>query len=158
MKIVVLAVGGIRGPLAQVVRDYQVRAERYWKVEVEEVDAGAPGRKSPPRRIREVEGERLRSRIGKDDDAWIITREGTSLDSVGWARALGDQALHGGRDLYLVVGGAFGIASRLKREARRRVSLAPVTLPHEIARLVLMEQLYRAGTILRNEPYHKGAS
>jgi 23S rRNA (pseudouridine1915-N3)-methyltransferase len=59
------------------------------------------------------------------------------------------------QDVVFVIGGAFGIGPALRERARRRLSLAPWTLPHELARLVLMEQIYRAGTIGRGEPYHK---
>ena len=59
------------------------------------------------------------------------------------------------RDVTLVIGGAYGLSDALRQQAERRLSLAPWTLPHELARLVLAEQLYRAGTIVRREPYHK---
>lgn len=156
MKILLIVVGSVRSPLAEAVRDYEERAGRYWNLEVVELPAGAPGRKSEPPRVREVEAGRVRDRIPEGGDVWILTREGKGLTSEGWARALGRRALHGGRPLTLVVGGAFGFAEELVSGASRRISLAPVTLPHELARLVLVEQLYRAGTILRNEPYHKG--
>ena len=61
----------------------------------------------------------------------------------------------GARDVAFVIGGAFGLDRRLVDGAHLRLSLAPWTLPHEMARLVLAEQLYRAGTIVRGEPYHK---
>jgi len=157
MKIQVVAVGGIRGPLEPAVEEYRIRAGRYWTLEVVEVDAGAPGRKVDPDRVRAAEAERLRGRLSDDADWWILTREGKPLTSPELARLLEDRALLGGRDIALILGGAFGLDESLKREATRRISLGSVTLPHEMARLVVLEQLYRAGTILRNEPYHKGA-
>ena len=60
------------------------------------------------------------------------------------------------RGVHFVIGGAFGLEEGFKRECRFSLSLSALTLPHDLARLVLAEQLYRAGTILRNEPYHKG--
>jgi 23S rRNA (pseudouridine1915-N3)-methyltransferase len=60
-----------------------------------------------------------------------------------------------GRDVAFVIGGAYGLSDELLSKSRTRVSLAPWTLSHELARLVLAEQLYRAGTIVRGEPYHK---
>ena len=59
------------------------------------------------------------------------------------------------RDVAFIIGGAFGVSDDLKRRARLLLALAPWTLPHELSRLVLAEQLYRAGTILKGEPYHK---
>jgi 23S rRNA (pseudouridine1915-N3)-methyltransferase len=72
------------------------------------------------------------------------------------AEWLQDHALHGSPGVALIIGGAYGIHPDVGRRARRRVSLSAMTLPHEMARLVLVEQIYRAGTILRGEPYHKG--
>lgn len=156
MKILVLAVGRVRGVLAPAVAEYEARAGRYWKLEVTEVEGGAPGRSPSPERVRESEEARIRSRLPDDAEYWVLTRKGRGLSSPGWARALGDRALHGGGDLALILGGAFGLAPGLVAGAARKLSLGPVTLPHEMARLVLVEQLYRAGTILRGEPYHKG--
>jgi 23S rRNA (pseudouridine1915-N3)-methyltransferase len=68
-----------------------------------------------------------------------------------WLQALREQA----RDVAFVIGGAFGLSDEIRKSADRLLALAPWTLPHEIARLVLAEQLYRAGTILKGEPYHK---
>jgi len=156
MKVLLVAVGRIRGTLASAVADYQERAARYWRLEVLEVSGGAPGRSPSPSRVRAEEAERIRERLPSDAEVWVLTREGRGLSSVQWASILGERASLGGRDVALVVGGAFGLDEALVRDADRRISLGPVTLPHEMARLVLLEQLYRAGTILRNEPYHKG--
>ncbi len=156
MKIHLVVVGDVRGPLASAVAEYQSRASRYWKLEVKEVPAGAPGRDPDGHRTMAREAERIQAALPDQGDVWVLTRTGEGLSSRGWARALGDRALHGGRDLALLLGGAFGVQDELTRDAARRISLGPVTLPHEMARLVLLEQLYRAGTILRNEPYHKG--
>jgi 23S rRNA (pseudouridine1915-N3)-methyltransferase len=73
------------------------------------------------------------------------------------ARVLGDRAVAGSPGITFVVGGAFGVDQNIVREAKRTLSLSRMTLPHSMARLLLAEQLYRAGTILRGEPYHKGA-
>ena len=79
---------------------------------------------------------------------------GTARDSEGFARWLQGER-EGARDVAFVIGGAYGLAPAVRERARGRLSLAPWTLPHELARLVLAEQLYRAGTIVRGEPYHK---
>lgn len=156
MKILLVVIGRVQGPLQGAVEEYEERAGRYWKLEVIEVEAGAAGRAPSPERVRAEEAERLRARLPEQVERWALAREGKPLSSEGWARALGDRALHGGRDLALVIGGAFGLAPELLEGAARRISLSATTLPHEMARLVVAEQLYRAGTILRNEPYHKG--
>ena len=76
------------------------------------------------------------------------------MDSAAFSTWLQGQR-EGGRDVAFVIGGAFGLSPTLLRRAAVRLELAPWTLPHELARLVLAEQLYRAGTIVRREPYHK---
>lgn len=75
----------------------------------------------------------------------------TSEDFARWMQQLREQA----EDVAFVIGGAFGVTDALRAAAWSRLSLAPWTLPHELARLVLAEQIYRAGTIVRGEPYHK---
>jgi 23S rRNA (pseudouridine1915-N3)-methyltransferase len=75
----------------------------------------------------------------------------TSEQFAAWLQRLRERA----RDVALVIGGAFGLGDVVKRRASTSLALAPWTLPHELARLVLAEQLYRAGSILRGEPYHK---
>jgi 23S rRNA (pseudouridine1915-N3)-methyltransferase len=67
-----------------------------------------------------------------------------------------ERALHGLGPVALVIGGAWGLPDEFRKRAIRQWSLGAMTLPHELARLIVTEQLYRAGTILRNEPYHKG--
>ena len=75
----------------------------------------------------------------------------TSIEFAAWLGKLRDT----GGAVTFVVGGAFGLDETVRSRATRLLTVAPWTLPHEMARLVLTEQLYRAGTILRNEPYHK---
>jgi 23S rRNA (pseudouridine1915-N3)-methyltransferase len=82
----------------------------------------------------------------------VLTEEGSTADSMAFAEALRGS---GSDRLAFVIGGAEGIDPALKRQAAWRLSLSPMTFPHEIARLMLIEQLYRAQTILQGGPYHK---
>lgn len=157
MKLTILAVGKVRGVLAEAVADYEERARRYWKLDVVEVDAGAPGRSPEPERVMEAEGERLGGRIPEGVSVFALTRVGKGMGSRALARALEEHAVRSSPGVAFLIGGAHGLARSLLARADRRVSLSAMTLPHEMARLVLAEQLYRAGTILRGEPYHKGA-
>jgi 23S rRNA (pseudouridine1915-N3)-methyltransferase len=84
----------------------------------------------------------------------VCAVDGTRFDSEQFAHFL-QRGREQARDLGFLVGGAFGLSAALRAQATSALSLAPWTLPHELARLVLVEQLYRAGTILRGEPYHK---
>ncbi len=80
------------------------------------------------------------------------------MSSADLAGYLQDHALHSTPEVCFVIGGASGLDAGILDRAQKRWSLSDATLPHELARLVLAEQLYRAGTIIRNEPYHKGPS
>ncbi len=155
MKLSVVVVGRVRGPLRAAVAEYETRAARYWKLDLVEVEQGASSGRAGPDDVRAAEGERLLARLDRRARVVALTREGRALDSTALARELGDDALHG-RDVAFVIGGAFGLDPRVLERADAQLSLSAMTMPHELARLVLAEQLYRAGTILRNEPYHKG--
>ena len=152
MKITLLVVGRARGPVGDAIHDYEERVARYWKVDVIEVEAGAGG--SHPDAVRAAEEERVLRRLPGDADLVALTRAGQPMGSRAFASFLQGQALHA-RDLAFVIGGAHGLGAELLRRARQ-LTLSPMTFPHEVARLLLAEQLYRAGTILRGEPYHKG--
>ncbi len=158
MKVMVLAVGGLRGALAEVVADYETRAARAWKLEVREVPAGVRKGKGDPLRIMEEEARRLRALVPAGFERVALTRTGRAMDSVELAEYLEERAVRSAPGVAFLIGGAFGLSPELMAEAERTLSLSRMTLPHEIARLVLAEQLYRAGTILRGEPYHKGRS
>lgn len=157
MKVTVVVVGRVRGPLASAVADYEARARRYWKLEVIEVDAGARAAKARGEDVRSAEEERIVARLPSGSEVLALTRTGEPTTSAALARRLGDLALRGSPGATFVVGGAFGLGEGVLERAAQRISLSSLTFPHELARLVLAEQLYRAGTILRSEPYHKGA-
>lgn len=157
MRVTILVVGKVRGPLEPAVEEFETRAGRYWKLDVIEVVPGA-GRSGgrDPVEVQRVEGERLRQRVPEGSETWALTRLGPSMSSSELAAMLGARMVQGSGDIAFLIGGAFGLDPETIREARRTLSLGSMTLPHEMARLVFAEQLYRAGTILRNEPYHKG--
>jgi 23S rRNA (pseudouridine1915-N3)-methyltransferase len=100
------------------------------------------------------EGERLLAKLPTTVRLVLCDPGGKAHDSAGFAAML-RQYRESGQDVAFVVGGAFGIGEVVRARPHTRIALAPWTLPHELARLVLAEQLYRAGTIVRGEPYHK---
>ena len=156
MRLVVAAVGKVKGPLAHVVADYEQRAGRYWKLDVEEVDAGTRAGSRDPEAVRAAEAARLLARVPEELELIALTRAGKEMGSRELSGYLQEHALRSSAGLAFVIGGAHGLAQDVLTRARKRLSLSALTLPHDIARLVLAEQLYRAGTIARGEPYHKG--
>lgn len=154
MRVIVVVVGKPKDPsLAGAISEYEMRAARYWPLEVIEVREES-GRGASPEVVKQREGARLRERIGEPARAIVCDPGGKSLDSIAFSAWLQNER-ESSRDCAFVIGGAHGVSDDLRDGARMRLSLAPWTLPHELARLVLAEQLYRAGTIVRREPYHK---
>jgi 23S rRNA (pseudouridine1915-N3)-methyltransferase len=153
MRLTVAVVGKPRNAaLAAAIQEYEIRAARYWPLDVHEVKEERAA-SLDPRLVRQREGERLAERVGA---ARLVACDSsgksyTSERFADWLRSERDND----RDLAFIIGGAFGLSDEILSRSALRISLAPWTLPHELARLVLAEQLYRAGTIVRGEPYHK---
>lgn len=154
MKVSVVVIGRPRhAGLADAIQDYETRAARYWPLDVIEVRE-EPGKGISADLVREREGARLAERIAPEAVVVACDPGGSVMESepfAKWLQQLRDEA----RSVTFVIGGAHGLGPAVRNRANRRLSLAPWTLPHEVARLVLAEQLYRAGTISRGEPYHK---
>ena len=154
MRFIVAVVGKPRdAALAAAIRDYETRAARYWPLEFKEVREES-GRSITAEQVRTREGERLAGAV--PDASYTVACEAggvtmTSEEFAQWLQRRREQA----KDVAFLIGGAHGLGEAAQHAASMRLSLAPWTLPHEIARLVLAEQLYRAGTIVRREPYHK---
>jgi len=154
MKLVVAAVGKPRNPaLAAAIREYEERAAHYWPMEVHEVRE-EPAKSVSADLVREREGARLAKFVPPSAHLVACDPGGASKTSESFSAWLQDER-EAGRDVTFVIGGAYGLPDSLRNRARTRLALAPWTLSHELARLVLAEQLYRAGTIVRREPYHK---
>lgn len=153
-----LAVGAPRDRnVAAAIREYETRASRYFRFGVIEVASGSGGRGAPSA-VRAREGDNLRRHIPDGLHTWALSRDGDEVSSRELAGALSDMATYGLPGVTFLIGGAFGLDEALIRGCTRTLSLSRMTLPHDMARLMLAEQLYRAGTILRGEPYHKGES
>lgn len=147
----VAVVGRAGGPLAGAIADYERRAARYWPLVVKEVKEG---RGTSPAVVRRDEGGRLLAALPARGEVVACDERGAAMTSDAFAAWLGRVRDAGGA-LAFVIGGAHGLDDAVRARATKVLGVAPWTLPHEMARLVLAEQLYRAGTLLRGEPYHK---
>ena len=134
MRIIVLAVGRLRPPFADDVEHYQKLLTRHARVELIEVR----------------EDEQVAKRIPERAFVSLLDAGGRQYDSPAFAAFL-EERRQGGRDVCFVVGGPFGLALDA---VDHRLSLGAMTLPHQLARVVLLEQIYRGHKILGNEPYH----
>lgn len=152
MRMRILCVGRPGRLLARPIAEYEGRAGRYFDLEVVELKAG----RGSPDQAREDESGALVARLPERCRSFALTRGGDVLGSRELADELRDVATYGPGSVAWLIGGAFGLSPAALAAVDRRVSLSGFTLPHEFARLVLAEQIYRAGTLLRGEPYHKG--
>jgi 23S rRNA (pseudouridine1915-N3)-methyltransferase len=134
VRIIVVAVGRLRPPFADDVRHYQGLLARHARVELAEVR----------------DDEQVARRIPERGFLSLLDREGKAMDSLAFSRFL-EARRQSGMDLCFVVGGPFGLQLE---DVDHRLSFGPITLPHQLARVVLLEQLYRAHKILAGEPYH----
>ena len=153
MELWLLAVGKLRPCYREACDDYLRRLGR--RAEVHEVEVREAAR-APTRAVQQAEeAERLGARMPARARVVALAREGHAWTSAELAARLG-RWVEESRPLAFVIGGSTGLDPAFVAGADQRWSLGPLTLPHELARVVVVEQLYRAGTILRGEPYHKG--
>ncbi|MFH1009776.1 MAG: 23S rRNA (pseudouridine(1915)-N(3))-methyltransferase RlmH [bacterium] len=157
MKIVIVAVGRLREPYLRAgMDDYLARISRYIPVEEMEVPAGA-GEESNGEGCRTLaaEGERLQKILSRENFVVCLDRSGREFGSEEFSAWLQARMGEGLSRLTFVVGGAWGISPSVLALSQFTLSLSRMTFPHELARLVLAEQLYRALTLWKGEKYHK---
>lgn len=137
------------------VNDYKGRLERYVVFEELVVKVGKHSGHERHKVLQEEAGKIL-SLIKKDDHLVLLDDIGQSMDSIQFSSWLNKKNISLQGDLVFVIGGAFGFDEQVVKAADEKVSLSKMTFTHQMVRLIFMEQLYRAFTILRNEPYHHG--
>lgn len=155
MKVWLLAVGRPNALLADAIAEYEKRAARYWSFESIEVKEERAHKGLDEEQIRQGESQRLLERVPAGAEMIALTRDGKSWSSAELASYFEQLAMSGKTGAAFMIGGALGLSSDLVRRSQRQISLSSMTLTHEMARLLLTEQIYRAGTITRGEPYHK---
>jgi 23S rRNA (pseudouridine1915-N3)-methyltransferase len=141
VRLLLICVGKVRQPFVDDVAHYQRLLGRQARLEVIEVPEGA------------AEGRAILKRIPGDAYVCALDREGDSLSSEEIAAFLEERRM-GRTDLCFVLGGPFGLDPTVLERSQRSLSFGPITLPHQLARVVLLEQLFRAHKILAGEPYH----
>ncbi len=140
------------------VAEYEKRLTRYVKLDVVEVaDEKTPDGASEKEeeRIREKEGERLLRQIKEDDHVVALAISGKQYDSLAFARRLDGFALCGRSRVVFVIGGSLGLSEQVLARADEELSFSKMTFPHQLMRVILLEQIYRGYRIIRGEPYHK---
>jgi 23S rRNA (pseudouridine1915-N3)-methyltransferase len=152
VKLRLLAVGKVRERyVAEAVADFAKRLRKYGPCE--EVEVAASSGDDPERAMRE-EGERLLRALGPGEPFWLLERTGTQLSSPALADKIRTLADAGTARLTVAVAGTYGASAAVRERADFLWSLSSLTFLHEWARAIVLEQLYRAAKIARNEPYH----
>ncbi len=159
MKIKIVTVGKLKEKyLKDGIAEYSKRLSRFANLEmIELADEKTPDRasNSENQKILEVEGNRILSKIGDRDFVIVLAIEGTTLSSEEFSKQLERAPINGFSTLTFVIGGSLGLSSQVKKRANLSISFGRLTLPHQLMRLVLVEQIYRAFTIQQGSPYHK---
>ena len=156
MKFTVIAVGKLKERFwVDACAEYLKRLGPYAKTKVVELADCAAERAGGVEAALEREAEAILAAIPVRARVVLLDIEGTQLSSEGLAAHIDELALAGESDLAFVLGGPYGVADSVKERADEALSFGAITLPHNLARVVLLEQLYRACRISRGEPYHK---
>lgn len=159
MKITILAVGKIKEKFyRQAIEEFEKRLSRYCKLEIVEVaDEKTPDHASEAEEllIKEKEGQRLLKHVR--DDAWIcaLAINGKMLDSVELSEKIESLGVSGISHIIFVIGGSLGLAEQVLKRADYLLSFSKMTFPHQLMRVILLEQIYRSCRILSKQPYHK---
>ena len=151
MKFTVVAVGKLKERFwTDACAEYLKRLQPYAKTEVREIADVDPGRAGGVDAARDREGA-----VSPSSHVVLLAIDGKQRSSEGFSRRIDALKLNGASDIAFVIGGSDGVSEAVRARADETLSFGPVTLPHNLARVVLLEQLYRAQKISRGEPYHK---
>ncbi|MGD0088816.1 MAG: 23S rRNA (pseudouridine(1915)-N(3))-methyltransferase RlmH [Planctomycetota bacterium] len=153
MRILLLAVGRLRSqPLRELCADYLERLSRYGPAGVEELKPAGPG---APAQCVAQESARVLAALLPTDRVCVLDERGAQLSSPELCQLLKAHELSSAKRLVFVLGGAYGVSDAVRRRGKL-LALSRLTLPHELCRTLLLEQLYRARTIQHGQPYHHG--
>ncbi|MCK1212983.1 23S rRNA (pseudouridine(1915)-N(3))-methyltransferase RlmH [Streptococcus uberis] len=159
MKIKIICVGKIKEKyLKDGIAEYQKRLSRFTQFEIIELaDEKTPEKASQAEneKIMEKEANRILSKIGNRDYVIALAIEGKQYSSEEFSQFVTDITIQGFSDITFIIGGSLGLHSKIKQKAHALVSFGRLTLPHQLMRLVLTEQIYRAFMIQEGSPYHK---
>ena len=159
MKITIISVGKIKEKFYRdAIAEYEKRLSRYCKFQIIEVtDEKTPDKASETeeQQIKEKEADRILAHV--KEDACLVTLEiqGKKLDSVGFSEFIGQKTVHGVSHIQFVIGGSLGIHEKISKISNFKLSFSDMTFPHQLMRVILVEQIYRAFRIMTGEPYHK---
>lgn len=158
MKITIACVGKIKEKyFTDAIKEYSKRLSRYVTLSIEEVaDEKAPENMSMAQiiQVKESEGERLIKHL-KDTYVVALAIDGKKMTSEAFADFISESMVKGISHITFVIGGSLGLSDKILKRADFKLSFSDMTFPHQLMRVILLEQIYRANRIMKNEPYHK---
>lgn len=159
MKIKIVTVGKLKEKyLKDGIAEYVKRLSRFASCEmIELADEKIPDNASEAEneKILEIEGNRILSKIGQRDFVVVLAIEGAILTSEEFSKQLEKASINGFSTLTFIIGGSLGLSTKVKKRSNLSISFGRLTFPHQLMRLVLVEQIYRAFSIQQGFPYHK---
>ena len=159
MKITCITVGKVKEKFyQQAIAEFQKRLSKYIKLEIiETADEKTPdkAKEKLERQIKDTEGERILKHIREKDYVIALAIEGKMMDSLEFSRKLEDLGINGTGRLVFVIGGSLGLSESVLKRSDEKLSFSRMTFPHQLMRVILLEQIYRGFRIMHGEPYHK---
>ncbi|MGI6510441.1 MAG: 23S rRNA (pseudouridine(1915)-N(3))-methyltransferase RlmH [Erysipelotrichaceae bacterium] len=153
--ISIIAVGKIKEKaLTALINEYKKRISNYSKIEIIEVN-DEPNDKLEDEKVKELEGQRVLKQIKKDSYVILLDLKGQSLNSEGLADMIEKINTYHSSNITFIIGGSLGVSETVREKADFKLKLSEMTFPHNLARLLILEQIYRSYKILNNETYHK---
>lgn len=155
MKIILLVVGKTDKDFVKAgVEEYQKRLKHYLPFEMKVIPDIKKGKNMSESIQKNKEGELILAQIKQGDVMFLLDEGGMEFSSVKFARFVEQKMVSGIKNLVFVVGGPYGFSQSVYQKAVGKISLSPMTFSHQMIRMIFIEQLYRAMTILKGEPYH----
>ena len=159
MKITIISVGKIKEKFFEdAIKEYSKRLSKYCKlniVEVKDEKTKENASQTEEDIVKETEGKRILDKISDSSKVIALAIEGKELDSVELAKQIEGFRISGDSDLTFIIGGSLGLHRNVLDRADMKLSFSKMTFPHQLMRVILLEQIYRSFRIINNEPYHK---
>ncbi|SFV35980.1 23S rRNA (pseudouridine(1915)-N(3))-methyltransferase RlmH [Thermoflavifilum thermophilum] len=153
MRIVIWAIAKKTAPgLEEAISEYEERLNRFIPMHTELIPPAQPT--TDFQAARRIEADRVLQRLREKDYLVLLDEHGKAFSTSEWAAWMTERQMENISRLIFLIGGAYGVDKQLKQKARLMISLSRLTFPHQLARLILTEQLYRVFTILHHQPYH----
>lgn len=159
MKIKIIAVGKIKEPyIKEGIKEFSKRLSRYCHLNIVEInDEKAPENlsKKEIKAIKDKEGERILKKISNNSYVISLAIEGKKLSSEVFAENIRGLMVGGNNNITFIIGGSLGLSDKVIKRSNFKISFSDMTFPHQLMRLILLEQIYRGFRIINGEPYHK---